>query len=81
MFARMEERTALMGAMIRRLEIDVAGACFVGKARAVETMARTCALCGNADRCRAWLTSNEAAGDAGYRRFCPNARRLDDLRA
>lgn len=77
MIAWMETRAALIGAMARRLKVDVADACAAGHADQYAAMARRCLGCGSTTTCRAWL-SDGGESDA-YRGFCPNAAQFDRL--
>ncbi|HEX6979513.1 MAG TPA: DUF6455 family protein [Alphaproteobacteria bacterium] len=72
-----ERRANLMRAMLRQLDIDVAQACAQALGTVMQRFARTCALCRNVDACERWLAAPE--DPTGYRRFCPNADRLDRL--
>lgn len=76
---RMGRRAELCAAMLRQMELDMAEVSRIGLGTRMQSIARTCMLCRHSDECAEWLQS--AAADAtGYRRFCPNAKKLDGVR-
>ncbi|MGQ9364706.1 DUF6455 family protein [Azospirillum sp. ST 5-10] len=79
MFAHSAKRSDLMGAMIRRLDIDVAAVVAAGQTAWLSSAGLICVGCPAADRCRAWLTCGSVA--TAYREFCPNAAMFDRMRA
>ena len=76
---RISRRADLSAAMLRRLEIDIVEASRIALGMRMQSIARTCMLCRHADACEAWLQS-APADSLAYRRFCPNARKLDQTR-
>lgn len=66
---RMERQSGLMGAMMQRMDLDMAGVAADGSGISLEAAIRSCLACGNSDECKHWLES----GSDTQPNFCPNA--------
>lgn len=66
---RMDRQSGLMGAMMQRLDLDIAGVAGDGSGMALESAIRSCLACRNSDECKHWLES----GSGSEPDFCPNA--------
>ncbi|HVA39220.1 MAG TPA: DUF6455 family protein [Candidatus Binataceae bacterium] len=68
------ESGRLLQAMAERLQVDYDS---IKDAAIRFELQRTCTMCSTRGRCRTWLRSAETEG---YRDFCPNGARFDELR-
>lgn len=67
---RMDRQAHLMGAMMKRLDVDVESAGFESGGARLQSAARACLLCRESDVCQRWL---EGAGDTAPD-FCRNSQ-------
>ena len=66
--------TSRLSRMLQRLDIDVTRGLDLNMPL-VARAAIICGTCTKSDECEIWLRSGKQ--DHGYRKFCPNAARLD----
>ena len=73
---RMDRQAQLMGAMMKRLDVDIASTARDGTGDRLEHAARTCLMCRDSDACQHWLES----GSSEMPDFCPNLQYFADHR-
>lgn len=71
----LENRAALMGRMLARLDVDVEELACEALGTRLRAVANICRGCRQIALCRRWIESE--AGDTGYRDFCLNAAVFD----
>ncbi len=67
---RMDRQAHLMGAMMKRLDVDIESVGLEGDGARLQSAARSCLLCRDSDVCERWL---EGAGDTPPD-FCRNSQ-------
>lgn len=72
-----DRRAGLMQKMMDRLNVDMEASALVALGTRLGGAARACFFCRHADECQRWFEAG--AADDGYRRFCPNADRFENL--
>lgn len=70
--ARMDERSHLMGAMMKELGVDIESATMQSAGASFANAARACLACRSVGECQHWLDDCAANGMTSQPSFCPN---------
>ena len=66
---RMDRQSGLMGAMMQRMDVDMAGVAADGSGMSLEGASRSWLACKHGNECQHWLESDSGSEPD----FCPNA--------